>query len=202
MASSSSYQLKHEDKLKPVLTTDPKIIGPGTWFTIHIMAMSCGDEDSCLFFIQFIKVVIESFPCEDCRKHAAKFIESNPPERYIHMTNDIDEYIGMFKWSWEFHNSANHGLNKPKISFADAWELYSSSSTCQGNCGSEPQEHKQQDLPKLKSTNRLINGSYTLKGSLPHNSPRVENYEEDYERRREEDTKINFSHDHNSYTPS
>ncbi len=118
------------------ISTDPRVIGPGTWYSIHIMAMSCEDTDSCLFFIRFVKAIITSFPCDKCRQHAKAFIEKHPPERYLSLTNDKDEHIGMFKWSWEFHNVANTFLEKPKISFADAWELYSDPQICYGDCDS------------------------------------------------------------------
>ena len=150
---------------KASLPTDPKIIGPGTWYAIHTMAMSCEDIDSCLFFIQFLKAIIESFPCEKCRIHAMKFIEENPPEKYLHITNDIDEHIGMFKLSWEFHNSANRGLNKPIISFAEAWKLYSEPSICTEDCGKD-----EDDIPPPSTRNASEShnrSSYlVMKGSL------------------------------------
>ena len=158
-------------KLK--LPTNPEITGPGTWLCIHVMAMSCEDEDSCLFYIQFVKAIIMSFTCKTCKEHALKFIERNPLEKYIHITNDIGEHIGMFKHSWEFHNFANYGLGKPRISFQDAWELYSSSDICVGDCTSEETDIN-------LSNNRLINGLNAVNGSHNH----IE----------DEDSKVTFSH--------
>ena len=119
---------------KNKLPTDPKVIGPGTWFTLHTMAMACGDPDACIFYIQFVKAIIDSFPCNKCRLHALSFIQKNPPEEYIHIYNDINEPIGMFKWSWLFHNHANKGIGKPLLSYDEAWKLYSEQSLCMGNC--------------------------------------------------------------------
>lgn len=138
------------------LPTNPKIIGPGAWYAIHTMAMSCEDIDSCLFFIQFLKAIIESFPCEKCRIHAMKFIEKNSLEKYLHITNDIDEHIGMFKWTWEFHNSANRGLNKPVISFAEAWKLYSVPSICVEDCGKDENETSHPNTHNIPHVNNVI----------------------------------------------
>lgn len=151
--------MSSNDTDKNSLPTDPRIIGPGAWFTIHTMAMSCEDLDSCLFFIQFVKAIVESFPCEKCRIHAIKFIDRNPPERYLHITNDIDEHIGMFKWSWKFHNFANEGLNKPSISFAEAWRLYSESTICSGDCDKDNQDPPEAGIINHLPTPSLNNHS-------------------------------------------
>lgn len=153
--------------------TNPKILGPGVWYAIHTMAMSCEDIDSCLFFIQFLKAIIESFPCEKCRIHAMTFIEKNPPEKYLHITNDIDEQIGMFKWTWDLHNSANKGLGKPIISFSEAWRLYSEPSICVKGCGKDyedippPNIHNTQPVnpitePYNRSSYLVMKGSSSL----------------------------------------
>jgi hypothetical protein len=118
------------------LPSDPKIIGPGTWFTIHTMAMACGDIEACTYFIQFVKVIIDSFPCNQCRLHALKFLQENPPEEYIDEFNDLGEQIGMFKWTWVFHNNANKLTGKPLLSYSEAWRLYSEQSLCRGDCSS------------------------------------------------------------------
>lgn len=138
---------------QPILISDPKIIGPGVWFAIHTMSMSCSDRESCSFFIQFVKTIVETFPCDNCRKHGKLFIDKNPLEDYVYITNNIGEHIGMFKWTWEFHNAANSAIGKQKISFEDAWKLYSSTkSVCTGNCGGDtsnpPQLHQLQPQPQ------------------------------------------------------
>ena len=152
------------------LPTNPQVIGPGAWFTIHTMAMACDDVDSCLFFIQFVKAIIESFPCEKCKIHALEFVQRNPPEKYLHVTNNIDEHIGMFKWSWLFHNTANKGLNKPLISFEEAWRLYSEPSVCHGDCGKEEDDivvnNSDRLPPPVRDRNTHDRSSYlVMKGS-------------------------------------
>ena len=156
------------------LPTNPRIIGPGAWYAIHTMAMSCEDTDSCLFFIQFLKAMIESFPCEKCRIHAMKFIEQNPPEKYLHITNDIDEQIGMFKWTWELHNSANKGLRKPIISFSEAWTLYSEPPICVEDCGKDDEDIPPPTVHNTPSVNHITEpynrSSYLVMKGSSHNA--------------------------------
>ena len=178
--SGSAQSRKNDDITLP---TNPRIIGPGAWFAIHTMAMSCEDLDSCLFFIQFVKSIIESFPCEKCKIHAMKFIQENPPEKYLHLSNDIDEHIGMFKWTWKFHNSANKGLGKPIITFDKAWELYSEPNICTEDCDKDEDDiviNEQDRLPPPIHTQDPYNQSsyLVMKGStnnqitpIPYSNP-------------------------------
>jgi hypothetical protein len=99
---------------------DPKIIGPGTWVTIHVFAMVCEEADTdsdwkC--YAKFTYRIIHAFPCSKCRRHAVKYLDQHPiPE------SKPDGSI--FAWSVNFHNAVNRKLGKPQISVEEAREMY------------------------------------------------------------------------------
>ena len=120
--------------LKHALSSDPKVIGPGTWFVIHKMAIDATTREKCLQYIDMVLIIVRDFPCGDCSRHGLKFIKTHPPENYIDIFNQKGNRIGMFEWSRVFHNTTNKALNKPILTFDEAWNLYDES-VCQEGCG-------------------------------------------------------------------
>ena len=55
-----------------------------------------------------IKLISETFHCEECRDHMKKFMLSHPPRG------------NLFEWSVKFHNSVNLRTGKREISVAEA----------------------------------------------------------------------------------
>lgn len=90
--------------------SDPKIIGPGIWVTIHLLAYK---KDK--IFPDYMRFLSESFPCTVCRDHIRKYISAYPVP-----TGDNE----FFKWSWQFHNEVNIRLNKPYTSLNTALSLW------------------------------------------------------------------------------
>jgi len=87
---------------------DPKIFGPGLWFSIHVEALNVMTIEDSSAFIRNTTNKINFIPCEHCRNHALVYLGKNPINKY---GSSADAY---FKWSWEFHNYVNVNNVKPK----------------------------------------------------------------------------------------
>lgn len=113
--------------------SDPTTFGPGMWYTIHVTALKIGQDN----FLAWIYVIIDSIPCLTCKTHALEYLKQDPPSGYKDIYNESDgELIGMFKWSWKFHNSVNLRLSKPIQDFNTIYKMYSDDSfICSDNCG-------------------------------------------------------------------
>lgn len=112
--------------------TDPKVFGPGMWYTIHVSSMQMGED--C--YIKYIKSLIPKIPCKKCRDHAMEYIQGNPIDNFTNIKDKDGELIGMFKWSWIFHNTVNQKLGKSIIDFNTAYNFYTNDSElCTLNCG-------------------------------------------------------------------
>src|SRR5258708_38890560 len=92
------------------------ILGPGIWYTIHILAFNAKTDKEKEAFIITINTLCNNFICESCKPHFKKFIESNDLKKYWHKKVDNNDNIGFFMWTVELHNSVNKSLNKPIIS--------------------------------------------------------------------------------------
>lgn len=139
---------------------DPKKTGPGVWFAIHIMAISAKTVEQKKHFISFMKNICNNFKCMDCRNHCQEYIKNHPMEDFMHVLNESGDDIGMFKWSWIFHNAVNARLpGKKSLDWATAYGLYSNSDSgiCFEGCGSTstPVNVPQIITPVTKSTNNF-----------------------------------------------
>jgi len=119
--------------------TDPKYIGPGTWNTIHRYAYKSRLPSEQKNFINFMKEICSGFPCTVCRGHCVEYIKNNPMEDYIDVSVDIlgeKIILGLFIWSWKFHNAVNARLKKPVMSWDTAYNLYSDKEglICSSSC--------------------------------------------------------------------
>lgn len=102
--------------------TDPRIIGPGYWSYIHSRAWRARTRIAQIAFINDLRDICENFPCKECATHFARYMLDNPPEPYMGKTALVDgkeEQIGLFVWTWAFHNSVNARLRKPTM----PWEM-------------------------------------------------------------------------------
>lgn len=115
--------------------TDPKYIGPGVWYNIHLNAYESTDDKGIEDFIDYMYLLALKFPCKNCRKHINKYIEDHPFEDLQNMTNDEGRRIGMFKWAWLFHNAVNTRIHKPNVDWKTAWSMYDQEiEVCSKNC--------------------------------------------------------------------
>ena len=97
---------------------------PGIWLQIHIKGMLAVDEKSKQDFIDYMWFQAETFPCENCRKHINQYLKDHAFTHLYNAKNNQGEEIGMFKWSWMFHNTVNTRLGKPYVDWNTAWEMF------------------------------------------------------------------------------
>lgn len=135
--------------------TDPKYIGPGTWSVIHKKAYKANTKKLHLEFIKFMKETCYEFPCTVCRGHCTEYINNHPIEEYLNSVVEIGdkkEKLGMFVWSWKFHNAVNMRLGKPIMDWDTAYYLYSDSvredMICSESCREEGMS-SEKIIPKL-----------------------------------------------------
>ena len=116
--------------------TDPEVVGPGTWFSIHLKAKHITNYEDIENFIKYMVLISETFPCKKCRKHIKEYIRTHPFEDLKQMENEDGEKTGMFKWAWMFHNTVNDRLGKPYVDWDTAWSMYDEEiEVCSKNCG-------------------------------------------------------------------
>jgi hypothetical protein len=119
--------------------TDPKYIGPGTWNIMHRYAFKSRTSVEQKTFINFMKELCSGFPCEVCRGHCKEYIMNNPMESYVDKTINVDGeniVLGLFIWTWKFHNAVNARLKKSVMSWDTAYNLYSDNDSlvCSSSC--------------------------------------------------------------------
>ena len=115
-----------------------KTFGPGMWYSIHISSLKLGETE----FLEWIRIILNSIPCSKCRKHALQYLEENNPSNYKDIYDENGELIGMFQWTWKFHNDVNIRLNEKNkedrkiYDFHEAYRMYSNDEIlCSDNCG-------------------------------------------------------------------
>jgi hypothetical protein len=141
--------------------TDPKYVGPGTWSVIHKRAYKATTKKLQKEFIEFMKETCYEFPCTVCRGHCTEYINNHPLEEYLNNSVEIGgkkEKLGMFVWSWKFHNAVNMRLGKPIMDWDTAHSLYSNDSdemVCSESCkeadgtSKAPENSHKAHIPKL-----------------------------------------------------
>jgi len=111
---------------------DPKKFGPGMWYSIHNTALKMGEN----FFMDWIRLIIDSIPCLKCKTHALKYLDENLLENFRDVHDENGELVGMFIWTWKFHNDVNLRLNKKIYDYKEAYRMYTDeSSNCSKECG-------------------------------------------------------------------
>lgn len=70
-----------------------------------------------------MEVLSETFPCAMCRQNMKEYMRQHPFFPYWDMMEN-GRAIGMFKWSWTFHNFKNSQLGKPIMSWETALNMY------------------------------------------------------------------------------
>lgn len=124
MFSSNSRLSATNNTPSQIELPDQQTLGPGQWFTIHKMAKRAVTEEKKRRFVDFMNDVCEEMRCNRCKDHMSVYMKNNSFSPYWNY-HDVDgTQIGMFKWSWIFHNSVNLRLNKPYIDWDTAKKMY------------------------------------------------------------------------------
>lgn len=98
--------------------------GPGVWLIIHIMSIDAVTDEKITCFIDWLTVMLNRLPCSKCVKHATYYLSKHDPNIYRKTTNSDNKLVGMFTWTWIFHNSVNQRLGKDIYDFAESYEMY------------------------------------------------------------------------------
>ena len=113
------------------METDPKVFGPGMWYLMHRKARLATNQRAKLEFIDFLNFLVDNLPCAKCKNHAKTYLQLHPIIQYMNMKDRSGNEIGMFYYTWEFHNNVNERLNqenkgpqKPIIDFETAYIMY------------------------------------------------------------------------------
>jgi len=116
---------------------DPASFGPGAWLVIHTMAFDAKTNQKKKHFEESMHVIQKGLKCENCKVHCGEYLKKHPISDYWDIHDKNGEDIGMFKWSWVFHNTVNARLGKPIMDWDTAYHLYSNSGNvvCTKNCG-------------------------------------------------------------------
>jgi hypothetical protein len=115
--------------------TDPSFIGPGVWYLMHKDAYEAQTQGKQMECIKNIKKECDEFPCPRCRQHCQNYIKDHPIEEYQGILVE-NKPLGIFLWTWKFHNAVNSRLKKPIIDWRTACSLYGSSANnlCSQKC--------------------------------------------------------------------
>lgn len=113
--------------------TDPTVIGPGIWYSFHSKAFRASNRQLQLEVIAYIRDIINFFPCPVCKGHAEKYLVDHPPEQYVDVMID-NMNLGVFVYSWLFHNSVSARIGKPIMSWDTAFDLYNITEEKKGMC--------------------------------------------------------------------
>lgn len=119
-----SEEFEEKVKLQIGTLSKPTSFGPGGWSIIHILAKWAKTSERIETFIMIIDVIISTLFCIQCREHAITYLKNNPPSKYSLIKNIEGRLIGMFLWSWEFHNIVNSRLGKSILAFDTAFNIY------------------------------------------------------------------------------
>ena len=114
------------------IQNDPTKFGPGMWYSIHNTALKMGED----FFIDWIRIILNSIPCLKCRTHSLEYLQNNSLENYRDVHDENGELVGMYIWTWKFHNDVNLRLNKKIYDYKDSYRMYTDESlSCSKDCG-------------------------------------------------------------------
>lgn len=118
----------------------------GVWMIFHIQAKEAQTDKTKRAFQHLIENFLKYFKCSHCVGHAQEFYKSHPLSDYWDMkdVNGVD--IGMFYWTWLFHNSVNRRLKKYTPSFEEAYQYWNSDTPVCTSCAvpdHQPPSHHQ-----------------------------------------------------------
>lgn len=106
---------------------DPRSFGPGAWLVIHTLAYNAQSNSEKTHFQRSMKHICEGLKCSVCSGHCGDYLKNHPIRDYWYVKDKEGRDVGMFKWSWAFHNAVNARLGKPILDYSTAYYLYSDS---------------------------------------------------------------------------
>ena len=104
----------------------PEFVGRGQWHLVHTLASKAKTPKEISSTIWAIRTLVLNLRCEECFKHATEYVFKHPPE------NEADN---LFKWTYEFHKTANNYAGKTSPSYEEVQRFYfTNNDKCQKGC--------------------------------------------------------------------
>ena len=97
--SETLQEIQKQAKERKITYKNPSLWGKNTWLLLHVICL----DKKCKKKKLLLTMILNSLPCDICRKHALEYVSTNP----IRANHD---------YFFDFHNFVNHRLKKPKSS--------------------------------------------------------------------------------------
>ena len=111
------------------------------WYYMHKNAYNATTYQKKEEFERFLISLINDLPCNECKKHATKYVSEHPIRNFFNLRDERSgAEIGVFKYTWIFHNDVNRRLKKSEVDWFTALSMYSSSGEGCDNCGIQKKE--------------------------------------------------------------
>jgi len=147
-------------------------IGPGIWFKIHSDGIAATTQSLKESFVININALCDGFKCKHCQPHFRKYISMYPIENYFNIKNKKGIDIGIFQWTWEFHNAVNLRLGKYQPTLEESYEYFTNDTI--GACHDCGQNKNISIKDDVKTNKTVIKKSNIIKDS---NKPIIVKYE-------------------------
>jgi hypothetical protein len=141
---------------------DPKQYGQ-IWVILHKRALAAQTQAEKDEFERFLVWTVSTLLCEECRKDGLDYLKKNPIKPWA---NTIDQKtgarVGLFKYTWIFHNFVNRKLGKKELDFMTCLAMYSDNSVGCTDCHADKNEknEKKKDEKDEKNAKIKIVGKY------------------------------------------
>jgi hypothetical protein len=152
------------------IPTNPKLYG-AVWTIMHLMAKHANTDEKKKEFMNFLYLLSVEFPCGNCRNHIQAYLHEHPFEPFMNMINEKGEDIGMFKWSWMFHNTVNARIHKPIMEWETAYHMYDTGHEICTNCSASTSRNN--------SLNNSLNNSAESPNLIRKDNTYQDSFEED-----------------------
>lgn len=100
---------------------DPKIWGPGLWKYLHSAAASASSQQKRKDFVEMIKALAKTLPCEKCKAHFLQNLQT------FKITDYMTSNESLFMWTYNMHDAVNVSQGKTgsqRPSFEEVYKMY------------------------------------------------------------------------------
>jgi hypothetical protein len=97
---------------------DLTVHGSGMWYSLHMVCANSMDAQRKQMAVDYINILLNKFPCDECKWHMREYIVTHPLEPVSCLPNHL------LLWSVDFHNSVNARLGRPLMGHDVAIKRY------------------------------------------------------------------------------
>lgn len=111
-----------EDVSRIDLIKQMQTVGPGVWYSIHLLAARSSTPSPLQTLVYEIAA---GFICKECSEHVAYYLARNPIQpAAIAARGAAERRRCIFNWTIDFHNSVNYRIGKPFFTPDEADALF------------------------------------------------------------------------------